>query len=184
MYKLEENLIDYLQRINFILKNEVILTECIKSVEGFTIFGENFGPFEREKRYKMPLFKAIPFIENNILSIAQSEKCDNIDVQRYVYEERDNERLIKRDNKYFLNKIKDFKRFLEREVKEGKKPQEFLNNFSSYLMNLIDRRLFKVLKISRTELSFDEERTLTKSEQILYNQIYKLIRDWRKFFLT
>ncbi len=183
MYKLEDNLVEYLQRINFILKNEEILTECIKDMDGFTLFGEKFGPFEREKRYKLPLFKAIPFIENKTLRIASSEKLDHSDVQRFSIEDRDNEMLIERKDKYFLNKIKEFKKFLEKEVKDGEKTQEFLKNYTSYYSLLLDRRLLKLLNLSRTELSVDEERRLSKSEQFLYNQIYNLIKNWRTFFL-
>ena len=184
MYKLEENTTDFLKRVNFLLKNEKVHTKCIKNMDVFEIFGEKFGPFEKEKGYKLPFFKVIPFIENNILSIPDRYKCDNVDFQRYVYEERDNNMLIKRESNYFLNKIKEFKSFLEKEVKRGIKPHEFIHNYNSYLLNLVDRRLFKLLKLTRTELNVDEERTLSKSEQFLYEQIFSIIKKWRDFFLT
>ena len=183
MYKLEDNLTEFLQRINFILKNEDILTQCIKDMDGFTLFGEKFGPFEKEKRYKLPFYKAIPFIENKILSIAPNDRLSHSDVQRFSIEDRDNDMIIDRKDKFFLNKIKEFKKFLEKEVQDGTKAQEFLKNYNSYSSLLLERRLLKLLNLSRTELSFDEEDRLTTSEQFLYNQIYKLIKNWRNFFI-
>ncbi len=166
------------------LKNEEISMECVKNFDGFSILGEKFGPFEKGKKYRMKFFQAIPFIEHNILNINPTDKCDNVDVQRFAIEERDDQRIIIHDNKYLLNKIKEFKRFMEKEVREGIKPQEFLTNFNSYLSNIIDSRLLKLLRLSRSELSLDDERRLTKSEQFLYNKIYELINNWRSFFLT
>ena len=96
-----------LNRINFRYKNEKITAECIKSHGGLTILGESFGPFEKGKKYKLSLFSAIPFIENEILEIIQSEKCDNIDVQRFAISERDDQKLIQTDDQYFLQKNRD-----------------------------------------------------------------------------
>ncbi|GAH22041.1 unnamed protein product, partial [marine sediment metagenome] len=75
------------------------------------------------KKYTIPFFVGLPLIKNNILKIASNEKCDNVDVQRYAISERDNQMLIQRDNLYFLNKIKEFKFFIEKEVEEKNKPK-------------------------------------------------------------
>ena len=83
MNKIEKNFIHSLRRINFIFKNEGVSTECVKDYDEFTILGNKFGPFELGKSYKLKFFEAIPFIENDILKVKPSEKCDNIDVQRF-----------------------------------------------------------------------------------------------------
>ena len=97
------NLIDDLKRINFIFKNKEIYTECVKFCEVITILGRKFGPFEKGKKYWLKFFLAIPFIENNILKITSSDKCDNVDVQRYSIAERDNQKLIQQENEYFYD---------------------------------------------------------------------------------
>ena len=184
MNKIETKLIDELNRINFIFQNEEIYTECEKSFNGFSLLGEKFGPFEKGKKYKLKVFLAIPFIDNNILKVVSSEKCDNVDVQRYAIAERDDQKLVLRDNKYFLNKIKEFKRFIKKNVKDGIKPKLDLDNFNSYMANIIDIRLLKLLRLSKAELSLNDEKRLTNSELLLYNHIYKFISIWRKFFLA
>lgn len=181
--KVEDDLLDFLSKLNFIFINEYIFTECIKDFDGFSIFNEAFGPFEIGKKYRLKFFIAKIFIENNILKIALNEKCNNIDVQRYAIAERDDQKLIKQENMHFLNKIKEFRFFMDKDTKEGIKPKMDLDRFNSYLSNIIDSRLLKLLRLSKTELTLDDEKRLTNSEQILYKFMFKFINTWRKFFL-
>lgn len=177
------NLIDDLKRINFIFKNKEIYTECVKFCEVITILGRKFGPFEKGKKYWLKFFLAIPFIENNILKITSSDKCDNVDVQRYAIAERDNQKLIQQENEYFLNKIRDFQAFLEMEILDGVRPKIDSDRFNSYLSNIIDSRLLKLLRMSRTELSLEDEKKLTSSEKLFFDIIYEYIKTWRSFYL-
>ena len=173
-----------LKRINFMFKNEKITTECVKSYEGFTLLGESFGPFENGKKYKIKLFSAIPFIINEILEIIQSEKCDNVDVQRYAISERDDQKLIQTEDGFFLNKIKEFKQIMKNDIKNKNKPQINLDRYNSYSSSMVDNRLLKLLKLAKTELSFDDERRLTISEKLLFEILFKLIKNWRNFFIN
>ncbi|MBY8987471.1 MAG: hypothetical protein KGD61_03370 [Candidatus Lokiarchaeota archaeon] len=184
MNKIEIQLEDSLNRVNFFFKNEEITTEGISDHDGFSILGESFGPFEKGKKYRIPYFVALPFIENNILKIDSKEKCDNTDVQRYAISERDDQRLLYRENKLFLNKIKEFRFLVEKEVIENKIPKLDLDRFSSYTINIVDNRLLKLLKLARASLSLDDERKLTSSEKLLFAKLFDLIKVWRNFFLT
>ena len=159
-------------------------TECVRDNAGFSLFGEQFGPFEKGKNYKLKLFLAVPFIENSILKIVSSEKCDNIDVQRHAIAERDTQQLIPQDTNYFLNRIKEFRKFMEKDIIDEIKPRRDLENFNSYLMNIIDNRLLKLLRLTKTELSLDAERRLTNSEQILFKRMHELVNTWRSFYLS
>lgn len=164
--------------------NEELTIECIKSFKKFSFLGDSFGPFEKGNKYRLKLFSAIPFIENDIMKIASNEKCDNVDVQRFAIDERDDQKLIFRDNNYFLNKIKNFKFFLEKDIKDKIKPPLDLDRYNSYMSNIIDSRLSKLLRLATAELSLDDERRLTSSEKILFKHLYKSIKVWRKFYLT
>lgn len=175
---------DSLNRVNFIFKNEAITTEGISDHIGFSILGESFGPFEKGKKYRLPYFVALPFIENNVLKIDSREKCDNTDVQRYAISERDDQKLLHRENKFFLNKIKEFRVFIEKEVIEKKIPKLDLDRFNSYSINIVDSRLLKLLKLARTSLSLSDERKLTTSERILFTKLFDVIKAWRNFFLS
>jgi hypothetical protein len=179
---IKESFSNSLIRLNFIFKNQIVIVECIKNFEGFSLLGESFGPFEKGKKYKLKLFSAIPFVEKGLMQIALIDKCDNIDVQRYAIEERDDSMLIKRSNKFFLNKIREFKRFMENEITKNNKPQIDLDRYNSYTSNIIDSRLIKLLKLSMAELSLDHEARLTISEKILYKNLYRLVKIWRNFF--
>ncbi len=184
MEKIVAKLEDSLNRVNFIFKNEEITTECIDDYNRFSILGGNFGPFEKGEKYNLPFFVALSLIENNILKIAINEKCDNVDVQRYAISERDNQMLLQRDNLYFLNKIKEFKFFIEKEVEEKNKPKINSDRFTSYSTNIVDSRLLKLLKLAKSNLSVEDERRLTSSEMILFNKLSELIKGWRTFFLN
>jgi hypothetical protein len=179
---IEERFANSLNRINFIFKNEKIMTECIKNFEGFSLLGQSFGPFEKGKKYKLKLFSAIHFIEKDILKIGSAEKCDNVDVQRYAISERDDMKLIKRVNNFFLGKIKEFKRFMQNDIDKNRKPKIDLDRYNSYASNIIDSRLLKLLKLSMVELSLEDERRLTISEKEFYKNLYILIKTWRDFF--
>jgi len=72
---------------------------------------------------------------------------------------------------------------MEKDVKDNKKPQQFLDNFKSYFTSVLDSRLLKILRIAKSDLSLEVEKRLTGSEYILYNRIYKIINIWREFFL-
>ncbi len=173
-----------LKRINFMFKNEKITTECVKSYDGFTLLGESFGPYEKGKKYKIKLFSAIPFIINEVLEISQSEKCDNVDVQRYAISERDDQKLIQTEDNFFLNKIKVFKQFMKNDIKNKNIPQINLDRYNSYSTSIVDNRLFKLLKLAKTELSLDDERRLTISEKLLFDIFFKIIKNWRDFFIN
>lgn len=184
MNKIENQLEDSLNRVNFIFKNEEITTEGISDHNGFSMLGESFGPFEKGKKYSLPYFVALPFLENNILKLDSREKCDNTDVQRYAISERDDQGLLYRENKFFLNKIKEFRFLVEKEVNEKKIPKLDLDRFSSYSINIVDNRLLKLLKLARASLSLDDERKLTSSEKLLFAKLFDFIKVWRNFFLT
>jgi len=181
---IEEGFVNSLNRINFIFKNEIITTECIKSYKGFKILGDSFGPYEKGNKYKLKLFSAVPFIQNDILRITQQEKCDNVDVQRYAISERDDQRLFHTNNNYFLSKIKEFKQFMIDDIRKKKKPQINLDRYNSYLLSIVDNRLLKLIKLAKTDLSLDDERRLTISEKKLFDILFNLIKKWRNFFIN
>jgi len=181
---MEEGLTNKLKRVNFLFKNQEISTECVKSYRRFTIFGKNFGPFEAGKKYRLPFFVAIDFIEQNILKVISSERCDNKDVQRYAISERDDRRLKDWPDKFFLNRIMEFKRFTEKEINEKQRPGIDLDRFKSYMAHIIDGRLTKLIKLSRTDLTLNDEKRLTASEVYIYQKINNIINEWRKFFLN
>ncbi|MFX1499144.1 MAG: hypothetical protein ACFFBH_16630 [Promethearchaeota archaeon] len=172
-----------LKRINFIFKHEEIITECIENFEAIDLFGESFGPFEKGHKYKLRFFTAIPFIQNKILKLTSEEKCDNVDVQRYAISERDDQKLIQQIKPYFLNRIKEFKSIMDFEVESNLKPKVDLDRYSSYTSNIIDSRLLKLLRLSKAELTLDDEQRLTLSEKALYTELYTIIKVWRDFFL-
>ncbi|MFX1340517.1 MAG: hypothetical protein ACFFDK_18050, partial [Promethearchaeota archaeon] len=156
----------------------------IKNHPGFSILGEKLGPFEKGKKYKLKFFLAVPFIKNNILKVASESKCDNVDLQRYAIEERDDQKLIQRENEYFLNKIKEFHLFLEKDVIENNKPQKFLDDYKSYHTSVLDSRLLKIMRMAKSDLSVEVEKRLAASEHLLYNNINKIVNIWREFFLN
>jgi hypothetical protein len=182
--KLSKNIKEDLTRINFLYKNQLILTECVQDYKGFSILNKKFGPFKKGKNYKLKIFLALPFIAENILKIVPEEKCDNIDVQRFAIRERDDHQLTELENAHFLNKIKQFKFFMEKSIKEAKKPKQMMDLYNSYMANIIDTRLLKLLRLSQTELTELTEKRLTTSEKVLYQEIFKIIRSWREFFLS
>ncbi len=184
MNKIEYEFLDSLRRINFIFRNEGIHTECIKNHKGFSILGDKLGPFEKGKKYKLKFFLAVPFIENNILKVAPHDKCDNVDLQRFAIEERDDQKLIQREQDYFLNKIKEFNQFMEKDVKENNKPQKFLDDYKSYYTSVLDSRILKIMRIAKSDSSIEVENRLAVSEHLLYNNIHKIINIWREFFLS
>ena len=181
--KIHVNLIDNLKRINFIFQNQEVTTECVKNYESISILGKKFGPFVQGKKYRLKFFLAFPFIENDILKITTTDKCDNVDVQRYAIAERDDQKLVQQENRYFLDKIREFQIFLEKEVQDGAKPKIDLDRFYSYLSNIIDIRLLKLLRMSRTDLSLEDEKKLTTSEKFLFDLINENVRTWRNFYL-
>ena len=119
----------------------------------------------------------------NILKITSQDRCNTMEVQRYAITERDNQKLIQQENKYFLDKIKEFQTISEKDVKDGNKPKIDLDRYISYLSNIIDGRLLKLLRMSRTDLSLEDERKLTTSEKFLFNLINEYVTTWRNFYL-
>ena len=180
---IEVQLQENLERINFIFKNYTVNTECIKDFKQFSLMGDTFGPFERGKKYRMKFFEAILFIKYKILKMSSEEKCDNVDVQRYAISERDDQKLILRDNHLFLNKIKEFKLLLETEIRNNDKPKVDLDRYNSYFGNIIDGRLLKLLRLAKSDLSLTDEKHLTDSEMLLYKKLFTLIQQWRHFYL-
>ncbi|MEJ2293363.1 MAG: hypothetical protein P8Y23_01175 [Candidatus Lokiarchaeota archaeon] len=184
MEKVEENFGDLLLRLNFIFKNETLTTECIKDHPGKSLLGENYGPFEKSKQYKLKFFIAIPFIVRNYLKVIDIEKCDNINVMNYAVEERDDQSLIRRDSKNFLNKVKEFKLFMEKEVDKNLRPADDLKRYKSYYANIIDSRLSKLLRLAKVNLSLNDEQKLTTSELVLFHYLSRIIKVWRLYFLS
>ncbi|MFX1398232.1 MAG: hypothetical protein ACFFAS_14455 [Promethearchaeota archaeon] len=184
MNDIEFDFSDILVRQNFIFQNEEIKTECLKNHGSFSILGKKFGPFEKGKEYRLKFFIASPFIAEGVLKIASSEKCDNLVVQRYAIAERDDQKLVRREKDHFLNMIKEFKVFMEKDVNKGVRPSVDMDRYKSYQINILDNRLLKLLKLTKTSLSPDNERRMTSSERILYSKVHTLITAWRSFFLT
>ncbi|MBD3254635.1 MAG: hypothetical protein GF383_06055, partial [Candidatus Lokiarchaeota archaeon] len=141
MKKIEQDLTDLLYRFNFIFKNVEVICECIDDFPEFTILEKSFGPFKRNKKYRLQFFIAEIFVERNVLKIDNKENLNYTDVQRYAIAESDDMRLTIQNNSYFFNKIKEFHTFTKKEVIDGKKHQKFLDNFNSYFASFLDTRL-------------------------------------------
>ncbi len=157
----------------------------MKNVESFSIVTDTFGPFEVGKKYKLRQFLAEPFIKNNVFKIIPAEKCDNIDVQRYTIAERDDQKLVHQENNEFLlEKIKEFKSLIEKEVNDGTKLRRDLDNYNSYFSNLIELRLIKLLKMSKADLSEEEEAKLMIPEKFLFKKVNELLLSWKNHFLS
>lgn len=182
--KVEENFEDHLLRLNFIFKNQTITTECIKDHPGKSLLGEIYGPFEKNKQYKLKFFIAVPFIVSNYLKVIDIEKCDNVNVMNFAIEERDDQSLIRRESKNFLNKVKEFKIFMEKEVDKSLRPADDLKRYKSYYANIIDSRLSKLLRLAKVDLSLNDEQKLTNSELILFHNLSRIIKVWRQYFLN
>ena len=105
-------------------------------------------------------------------------------MQRYAISERDDQKLIQTEDGFFLNKIKEFKQIMKNDIKNKNKPQINLDRYNSYSSSMVDNRLLKLLKLAKTELSFDDERRLTISEKLLFEILFKLIKNWRNFFIN
>ena len=69
-------------------------------------------------------------------------------------------------------------------VKTNQKPKVDLDRYNSYTSSIIDSRLLKLLRLSKAELSLDDEQRLTYSEKVLYKQLFSIIKAWRDFFLS
>ncbi|TXT67048.1 MAG: hypothetical protein BAJALOKI1v1_200014 [Promethearchaeota archaeon] len=181
--KLQSNIKVELTRINFIYKNQPVLTECIAPYKGFTLFNKQFGPFKKGKTYKLKFWLALPLIAHNILKIAPGEKCDNVDVQRFAIRERDDPQLAQLENNLFLNKIKEFRNFMIKITEEGIKPKQLMDLYNSYTANIIDTRLLKLLRLSQTELTEITMSRLSTSEKVLYKELFEIVGSFRDFFL-
>jgi len=90
---------------------------------------------------------------------------------------------MQREYVYFLNKIKEYRFFMHKDVKDNIKPKIDLDRFNSYLSNIIDSRLLKLLRLSKAELTLEDEKRLTRTEFVLYKFINHIINTWRDFFL-
>lgn len=184
MERVEENFGNYLSRLNFIYKNQNITTKCIKDHPGISLLGENYGPYQKGKEYNLKFYIAVPFIKNGYLKVNETEKCDNVDVMNYAVEEGEDESLIRRENKQFLNKIKEFRYFMEREVEKNLRPEVELKRYKSYHASIVDSRLSKLLRLAKVDLSLNDEQKLTNSEIGLFNQFSRKIKIWRDFYLN
>ena len=80
--------------------------------------------------------------------------------------------------------LKSWKTFIEIEIQKGLRPHLDKDKYNSYIMSILDNRLLKLLKLTKTELSIDDERRLTFSEQALFSKIYILVKSWREFYLS
>ncbi|MHA1725089.1 MAG: hypothetical protein ACTSYC_12580 [Promethearchaeota archaeon] len=183
MNLISQNLINSLRRINLIFQHEIIQTYCIKDYNGFELLGYSFTKFKRNNKYNLPFYLAFPFIERNILSVSPSDKCDHLDVQRYAFNEKNEQKLANPEQEFLLNKIKEFKTIMKNDVEKGFKTNLAMDNFNSYYSNLLDTRLLKILKLAISEFSLEDEKKLTNSEKILLKMLSNLIKTWRKFFL-
>ncbi|TFF98306.1 MAG: hypothetical protein EU547_01875 [Promethearchaeota archaeon] len=184
MLQIEESFTESLKRINFTFQNHKILTECIQDYKDINLFNTKLGPFKKGKKYSLKFFVAAHLINQNILKILPEERCDNVVVQRFAMRERENQELKELEDPLFLNKLKEFRRFIKLEMRKGEIPKFNFDKFNSFMANLIDSRLLKLLKLGSINLSVDDEHTLTSSEKVFYKKVSKLIKAWREFFLS
>jgi len=184
LLKIEEKLTAPLKRINFIFQNKKIVTECIQDHNEVQVLDMKIGPFKKGKRYNLKFFIAVKLINQNILKIPSEDKCDNVVMQRFAMRERDDHKLIELEDKLFLNKIKEFRNFIKKALKEGTIPKINFDKFNSYMGNFVDSRLLKLLRLGSINLSVEDEQRLTNSEKVFYKKISDLIKSWRSFFLT
>jgi len=182
MLKLETDLDVYLKRLKFIFQNKMMVVECIKDCNGINLFGDNFGPFKKGMTYKLPFWKIKPFIEKNYFKMAPENEINNSLIQQFAEQERDNIKLVDRQNDFFLE-IKELKRLIKKKVENGVLPKEELIKYHSNLEFLLHQRISKIEKLATSRPSTEILERLTETEKILFQYLEDLIKKFKAFLL-
>lgn len=146
------------------------------------IGSQKVGPFKKGNSYSIPLWQANILREFNVAEMGEGNSLGCADIQKQVTLESSIQKLGALPKNFFFN-ARCEEEVLLSHIRGNIKPKDMGRRFSSYIYDLLQVRLSKLLKLATTTPTKTARRDLPEEEQMLLDRLAKIIDEWTSFFL-
>src|SRR5271157_5483342 len=171
---LDEGMTRRLERMAFAAEMGSTTITASQDVAAIPVGSLKVGPFRKGANYTIPLWQANILREFNLVEAGEGGPVSCSEIQKQVAKESTMQKLSEFHKNFYFN-ARCEESILHSLISTGQKPKDMGRRFTSYLYDLVQMRLSKLLKLATGAPSKATRRDLPEEEQVLLDSLSTLI---------
>jgi len=170
-----------IKNLDFSFENSLAKIVANRNCPEIKLAGLKVGPFEEGNEYEVQYWTARELVKSGIARFRQEELLDAAKLYKIQWKERvQTTRQISKLPEDFYPKLRRFLVELKEEItKKPEKVREY-EKVRQLTQDIINSRLKKIVSLASAPAQTEQTlKNFTKEERFLYEEIYKLISEWR-----
>jgi hypothetical protein len=172
--------------LDFSFENSLLKIIANRNCPEIKLAGLNVGPFEEGNEYEIQYWIARELVKSGIARLREGELLDSAKLHKIQWKERvQTARQTSELPKDFYPKLRRYLVELKEEItKKPEKMREY-EKVRRLTQDIINSRLKKIVSLASAPAQTEQIlKNFTNEEKFLYEEIYKLISEWRTQILT
>ncbi len=182
----QERVSTRIQKLDFSYENSTFRIIANRNSPKITLVGLEAGPFEEGNEYEVHFWIAKELIRTGIARPREGELLDTSGLYKIQWKERvQSTRQISKLPENFYPKLRRFLTQLTEEA--AKKPEKIREQekIRHLIQDLTNSRLKKIIVLASAPAQTEQVlSSLADEERLLYDEIYRLVNEWRNGILT
>ena len=171
--------------LDFSFENSRLKIVANRNCQEIKLAGLNVGPFEEGNEYEVSYWIARELVKSGIARFRKEELLDAAKLYKIQWKERvQTTRQISKLPEDFYPKLRRYLVELKQEItKKPEKMREY-EKVRQLTQDIINSRLKKIVSLASAPAQTEQIlRNFATEERFLYEEIYKLISEWRTHIL-
>lgn len=161
-------------------KNLKFRVRLLKDIPLISEQGDKISSLAKNSETSMEFWKVKTYLENDQIELVQPKLMEISDLDRIFMREKNNSELQQLDDSFYL--LTNY--LIERQLKEENKPSldtfEKGQKIKNLVENIIERRIYKILKILNLREADRITKNLTFEEITLFKNLFQFFDDWKR----
>jgi hypothetical protein len=170
-----------IKNLDFSFENSLAKIVANRNCQEIKLAGLKVGPFEEGNEYEVQHWIARELVKSGIARFRKEELLDAAKLYKIQWKERvQTTRQISKLPEDFYPKLRRYLVELKQEItKKPEKMREY-EKVTRLTQDIINSRLKKIVSLASAPAQTEQIlRNFTREERFLYEEIYKLISEWR-----
>ena len=170
-----------IKNLDFSFENSLVKIIANRNCPEIKLAGLNVGPFEEGNEYEVQYWIARELAKSGIARFREEEMLDAAKLYKIQWKERvQKTRQISKLPEDFYPKLRRYVEELRKEaIQKPEKTREY-EKVTQLTRDIVNSRLKKIVSLASAPAQTGQIlKNFTNEERFLYEQLYKLINEWR-----
>jgi hypothetical protein len=170
-----------IRNLDFSFENSLVKIIANRNCPEIKLAGLNIGPFEEGNEYEVQYWIAQELVKSGIARFREQEMLDASGLYKIQWKERVQtaRQISKLPDKFYPKLRRCLEELKEKAAKKPEKMREY-EKVTQLTRDILNSRLKKIVSLASAPAQTGQIlKNFTNEERFLYEQLYKLISEWR-----